>query len=49
MAQPRAGNNEKFSMGKFNKGGGCELQLPEVKFKMFELSLFTNINEGMEL
>ena len=25
------------------------LQLPEVKFKMFELSPFSNINEGVEL
>ena len=30
-------------MGKFNKGGSCKLQLPPVKFKMFELSPLSNI------
>ena len=35
-------------MGKFNKGGSCKLQLPQVKFKMFELSPLSNIIEGVE-
>ena len=32
-------NNEKFSMGKFNKRGSCKLQLPQVTFN-FLSSLF---------
>ena len=40
---------DKFSMGKINRGGSCKLQLPEVKFKMFQLSPFSKIKEGVEL
>ena len=40
---------ETFSMGKFNKGGSCKLQLPQVKFKTFELLPFSHIKEGAEL
>ena len=48
--QPIIKNIEKFSMGKFNKGGSCKLQVSlKWNLKMFELSPSSNINEGVEL
>ena len=36
-----------FRMGKFNKRGSCKLQLPQVKFKMFEFSPLSNLRDDV--